>query len=127
MPPHYAIVGSGIAGLSAAETLRARQPGAAVTIISEEAHNFYSRPGLAYLLRGDVPERQLFIRTRDDLRALNVPRVNARVEELNCDRREVVLTGGKRVPYDRLLLTPFPLAVPPPFARGAVARLCKLD
>src|SRR5689334_24615223 len=31
---------------------RSRQADAAITMVSEEAHNFYSRPGLAYLLRG---------------------------------------------------------------------------
>jgi NADPH-dependent 2,4-dienoyl-CoA reductase/sulfur reductase-like enzyme len=74
MPHHYAIVGTGIAGLTAAETLRAREPQAAITMIGEEAHNFYSRPGLAYLLRGDIPEKQLYIRNRDDLRALDINR-----------------------------------------------------
>ena len=66
----YLIIGSGIAGLSAAEAIRQHEPGATVTLVSEEAHDFYSRPGLAYLLRGDVPEKQLQIRTRDDVRAI---------------------------------------------------------
>src|SRR5262245_3366817 len=91
-PCAYVIVGSGIAGLAAAETLREREPRAAITMISEESHNFYSRPGLAYLLRGDIPEKLLYIRTRDDLRALNVQRIDALVKELRCDQRELVLT-----------------------------------
>ena len=126
--PHYVIVGSGIAGLCAAETLRARDPDhAVITMISEESHDFYSRPGLAYLLRGDVPEKQLFIRTRDDLRALNLKRVHARVEKLSCDDRKLLLNDGQDVDYDRLLLATGALAVPPTFPGGDLAGVVKLD
>jgi NAD(P)H-nitrite reductase large subunit len=127
MPVHYVIVGSGIAGLSAAESLRQREPGAAISMISEESHDFYSRPGLAYLLRGDLPEKQLYVRTREDLRALNVHRINARVDQLVCDAHELVLVGGKRIRYDRLLLAMGALAVPPPFPGGDLAGVVKID
>ncbi len=126
-PAHHVIIGSGIAGLSAAEALREREPHAAITMISEEPHDFYSRPGLAYLLRGDIPEKRLFVRSRDDLRAINVQRLNARVERLVCDQHEVELTDGRRVRYDRLLLATGALAVPPSFPGGDLAGVVKLD
>ena len=63
MAAQYVLVGSGIAALAAAEALRAREPRANIVLVSEETHDFYSRPGLAYLLRGDFPEKQLFIRS----------------------------------------------------------------
>lgn len=125
--PSYVIVGSGIAGLSAAEALRQIEPQADVCMVSEEPHDFYSRPGLAYMLRGDIPEKHLLIRTREDLRDLNVRRVNARVEKLVPDRHELVLAGGSRVPYDRLLLATGALAVPPPFPGADLAGVVKLD
>ena len=56
---HYVIIGSSIAGQSAAEAIRERDAAATITIVSEEAHGFYSRPGLAYLLRGDIPEKHV--------------------------------------------------------------------
>jgi NAD(P)H-nitrite reductase large subunit len=127
MPRHHVIVGSGIAALAAAETLRGLDPQSAVTMISEESHNFYSRPGLAYLLRGDIPEKQLFIRSANELRALNVNRINARVEQLLCDRQEVVLPNKQQVRYDRLLLATGALAVPPAFSGSDVAGVVKLD
>jgi NAD(P)H-nitrite reductase large subunit len=126
-PPHYAIVGSGIAGLAAAEAMRQLLPQATISMISEEPHHFYSRPGLAYLLRGDIPEKQLHIRTRDDLRALNVSRIAARVDQLLHDRHELVLANGKRVNYDRVLLATGACAVPPPFPGGDLAGIVKLD
>jgi NAD(P)H-nitrite reductase large subunit len=123
----HLLIGSGIAALTAAEALRQRDPDAAITFVSEEPHDFYSRPGLAYLLRGDIPERQLAVRGRDDWRALRAERVHARIERLLPDCKEVVLAGGKRINYDRLLLATGATAVPPPFPGGALAGVVKLD
>ncbi len=127
MPIHYLIVGSGIAGLSAAEAIRRHQPRAVIRMVSEEAHDFYSRPGLAYLLRGDFPEKQLFIRTPDDLRALDLQRITGRVQALSCARHEAHLADGQRLRYDRLLLATGSVAVPPPFPGGDLAGVVKLD
>jgi NAD(P)H-nitrite reductase large subunit len=127
MAKRYVMVGSGIASLSAIESLREQQPGADITMISEEAHHFYSRPGLAYLLRGDVPEKQLYIRTREELRALTIKRIHSRVKEIDTDRREVLLSDGKRAPYDSLLLATGALAVPPTFPGGELTGVVKLD
>jgi NAD(P)H-nitrite reductase large subunit len=121
MSHHYVIVGSGIAGLSAAEAIREQEPRATITLVSEEAHNFYSRPGLAYLLRGDVPEKQLFVRNRDDLRELNLHRLTTRVEQLAPNEHTLVLADGRHLRYDRLLLATGALAVPPTFPGGDLA------
>ncbi len=127
MPHHYVIVGSGIAGLCAAESLREHDPTSIISLVSEEPHNFYSRPGLAYFLRNDIPEKQLTIRTPDDLRAVNIQRIHDRVEQLVPDQHEVVLASKKRVRYDRLLLATGALAVPPPFPGGDLEGVVKLD
>src|SRR6266446_2359114 len=99
MPHHYVIVGSGIAGLSAAESLRHHDPQAVISMVSEEPHNFYSRPGLAYFLRNDFPEKQLTIRTADDVKAVNIKRIDDRAEGLDWAKHELILTNGKRVRY----------------------------
>ena len=113
---HCVIIGSGIAGLVAAENIRATlKDNAAITMISEEEHAFYSRPGLAYLLRGDIPERQLFIRGRDELSALNVQRITGRVTAIDTSRHALVTDDGRSVRYDRLLLATGATAAPPPF------------
>jgi NAD(P)H-nitrite reductase large subunit len=127
MASRHVIVGSGIAGLAAAEAVRERLPDADVVMVSEESHDFYSRPGLAYLLRGDVPETQLRVRTPDDLQDLNLRRVTARVERLRCAEHELILGDGRRLAYDRLLLATGAVAVPPPFPGGDLAGVVKLD
>lgn len=123
----YVIVGSGIAGLAAAEAIRAHDPAATITLISEERHPFYSRPGLAYLLRSDIPETQLQIRRPDDLQRLRLQRIHARVETLDPARSLLLLTNGEVVQYQRLLLATGALAVHPNFPGHELAGIVKLD
>jgi NAD(P)H-nitrite reductase large subunit len=127
MALRHVIIGSGIAGLCAAEAIRAADSTASVTMVSEEPHDFYSRPGLAYLLRGDVPERQLWIRRKEDLRGLRLERVNAKVEAIAPEAHELVLPDNRRLAYDRLLLATGALAVPPPFPGKELQGIVKLD
>ncbi len=123
----HVIIGSGIAGLAAAEAIRARDASAAITMIGDEPHAFYSRPGLAYLLRGDVPERQLFIRTASDLRALAVNRIHARVDKLLVNDQLLELADGRRLAYDRLLIATGARATPPSFPGAELEGVVKLD
>lgn len=123
----YAIVGSGIGGLAAVEAIRQRDARSHIRMISEEPHDFYSRPGLAYLLRGDIPERQLFNRGRDEIRTLNIERITSRVQALEIGPHQLLLDDGKRVRYDRLLLATGATAVPPSFSGGDLAGVVKLD
>jgi NAD(P)H-nitrite reductase large subunit len=127
MGARHVIVGSGIAGLAAAEAIRERDPRARITMVSAEAHRFYSRPGLAYLLRGDIPEEQLFVRTHEDARALKIHRVEASAERVLCPEHELVLDDGSHLKYDRLLLATGAVAVPPPFPGGDLFGVVKLD
>lgn len=124
---HYVIVGSSIAGMSAAEAIRERDAAAAISIVSDEPHGLYSRPGLAYLLRGDIPEKQLFSRTPDDVRQLHATPIDARAEQLWPAQHQVVLANGQTLTYDRLLLATGSIAVPPDFPGANLHGVLKLD
>lgn len=100
----HVLVGSGIAALSAAESIRRVQPDATITVVSDEHAPFYSRPGLAYLLTDDVPESQLTVRTPAEVDALRLERVAGRAAQLLHDPRVLRLDDGTHVPYDRLLI-----------------------
>ena len=73
MARRYVIVGNGPAGVSAAETIRRHDEAGEIRIIGGEGVGFYSRPGLAYLLTGAIPEERLFSRPRIGLRACARP------------------------------------------------------
>lgn len=100
----HVIIGHGPAGLSAAEAIRALDPDASITIVSEEPYRFYSRPGLAFYLAKRVPQEQLFSRPDAYYRHWRIDTVHARAEGLDPTARLVHLSGGRRLPYDRLLL-----------------------
>lgn len=100
----YVIVGSGAAGISAAETIRAHDPGGSIAIISEDPFFYYSRPGLAYLLSGEIPQKMLYPKQEEEYLQLNL-RINlSRAVALDPAQHIVTLQNGERIPYDRLLI-----------------------
>lgn len=104
MPPHHLIIGNGAAGMSAAEEIRRRSPHSAITILSDEPYPMYSRPGLAYLLTGEIAEPNIFCRTAEDYARLRSPLIHAHVTALDLAARSVRLSDGRTLPFDTLLL-----------------------
>jgi NAD(P)H-nitrite reductase large subunit len=113
MPGRFVIIGHGPAGLSAAETLRSRLPDAEIQIVSAEPYPFYSRPGLAYYLADEIPEKQLFSRPDDHYRSLRIELIHAHAEAIEPSAHTVRLSDGRQLPYDALLLATGSKAVRP--------------
>ena len=63
----YVIVGASAAGVSAAETIRQRDPAAEIVVISDE-RLVYSRPLLSYYLAGHLNEEGLALSSSGFLR-----------------------------------------------------------
>ena len=103
-PARHVIVGAGIAGLTAAQTIRAADPRAQLTLISDEPHLPYSRPGLAYYLTNDIPRAQLFPWSEAELRSLKAGFLNGRAVEVDTLGHVVRLSDGRKLAYDALLL-----------------------
>jgi NADPH-dependent 2,4-dienoyl-CoA reductase/sulfur reductase-like enzyme len=99
MPHHHLIIGGGVAGIAAAEAIRQQDPAARITLIGNEPHKFYSRPGLAYYLTGELPEKQLFLP-----QATAFENITAQVAAINPQQHKVHLQSGSSLPYDRLLI-----------------------
>ncbi|MFN8650366.1 MAG: FAD-dependent oxidoreductase [Gemmatimonadales bacterium] len=124
---HYVLVGSGAAALAAAEELRRGEPAARITVIGQESAGFYSRPGLAYLLTGAVPESQLELRTRGELTALRLERITDRATLIRTAAQRVVLSGGREIGYDRLLLATGARSLAPDFPGATLEGVFRLD
>ncbi|MFG2949657.1 NAD(P)/FAD-dependent oxidoreductase [Streptomyces adustus] len=96
------VVGNGIAGLTAAHTLREAGFDGELTVVGDEPHPAYSRPALskALLLDGD------------DLTSHTLPPAShganellgVRATGLDPDRRLVTLDDGTALPYDGVVL-----------------------
>lgn len=127
MTTSYVIIGAGAASMSAVETLRARDAHASITIIGEEPHKFYSRPGLAYVLDKTIPEKQLAVRTMANLRALHLNWIHARATQILPQGHAIALADGRWLQYDRALIATGSLAVPPDFPGGNFKGVVKLD
>lgn len=124
---HHVLVGSGIAALSAAESIRSADPRARITLVSQESGGFYSRPGLAYLLTGEVPEAQLRIRTDAEVDALRLERIEGTATRLSPDRHELELADGRTIVYDRLLLATGAVSIPADFAGAGLDGVVQVD
>ncbi|HEY5574355.1 MAG TPA: FAD-dependent oxidoreductase [Anaerolineales bacterium] len=99
-----AIIGTGVAGISAAETIRHNCPSADILIIGDEKYVYYSRPGLAYYLTGELNEQQLYPFAEQDFRRLNLQPIYARVNSVHPVEHSLKLHDGSTIPYDRLLI-----------------------
>ena len=100
-----AIVGTSLAGLRAAETLRRDGFDERVVAIGAEPHLPYDRPPLSKeLLRGDWEPEQLVLRKQgvDDLDL--EWRLDARAVALDVEAREVELHDGERIAFDGLVI-----------------------
>jgi len=104
MPTRYLIVGNGAAGATAALAIREHDATAEIQIVGAEKHAFYSRPGLAYYLTGQIPEGALFSRPDKALDRAHVERTRGRVAAVDPRGHRVELADGKALRYDRLLL-----------------------
>lgn len=105
--PEFVIVGGGLAGAKAAETLRAEGFAGRVILLAAEAEPPYERPPLSkgYLLGHDERDKA-FVHPESWYAEQDIElRLGARVTTVDRAAQEVELDGGERLHYDKLLLT----------------------
>lgn len=100
------IVGAGLTAATAAETLRSDGYDGRLVILGEEPRPPYLRPPLSKdYLRGESAPTDAFVHPEAWYAEQRVElRTSTRVEAIEPDRTAVVLAGGERLRYDRLLL-----------------------
>jgi NAD(P)H-nitrite reductase large subunit len=127
MSRRYLIVGMGPAGIRAAETIRSQDASGDIQLVSDDRHGYYSRPGLAYYLTGEISEKILFPFGEEDFRHLKVQHRRALVTHLDPEAHRVGLDSGEILPYDRLLLATGSQAVMPSIPGIELEGVVKLD
>ena len=101
----YVIAGAGPAGVIAAETLRKADPKGSVLMIGDEPEPPYARMAIPYLLAGDIGEKGTYLRkSKNHYKDLRIDYLQDRVKKVSAKKREIVLDGGGRRGFDRLLI-----------------------
>ncbi len=102
---HHVILGAGPAGVAAAETLRAADAKADITMVSGEDTAPYSRMAIPYLLQGQIKEQGTHLRQQGGhYDSLSIKIVNARAGGLDTRAKKLFLAGGAALAYDRMLI-----------------------
>ena len=123
----YVIVGSGVAGIAAMEEIRSVDRSGEITLIGNDPHGFYSRPGLAYYLTGEIHEQTLFSKKLEDFQRLRVRYVNEHVKRVLRDQQCLEVEGHSFISYDRLLLALGAVAIPLEVSGSKLEGVLKLD
>lgn len=100
----YLIIGNGIAGVTAAETLRAANAAASIAVIADDPFPVYYRPALKDYLAGRLREDKLWARPTSFYQDRSIYFLSDRVVAIQASQRLVQLQSGKHVGYRRLLL-----------------------
>lgn len=99
------IIGGGIAGFSAASTVRRLDSRAEITMISKEGYRLYSPCALPEYVAGRVPRQKLFLKTDQDYKQLRIHALFGRkVEEFDPVKKRVYLQNADSFSFDRLVL-----------------------
>ncbi|MBI4838889.1 MAG: NAD(P)/FAD-dependent oxidoreductase [Nitrospirae bacterium] len=102
---NYIIIGSGVAGITAAANIRKIDRNGSITVITDEAYPFYSRIRLIDFLAGGAGEKTLMLK-KDEWYIKNRIKLilNSQAADIDNQKKEVLTASGGRLKYDRLLI-----------------------
>jgi nitrite reductase (NADH) large subunit len=100
----YVIIGTGVAAIAAAAAIRSNDDQSELSIVGDDPFVYYSRPGLAYYLTGELPEKWLFPYQKEDYHKLRAKFFTATVLRILPEEKSVLLDTAGHLPYERLLI-----------------------
>jgi NAD(P)H-nitrite reductase large subunit len=101
----YVIIGNGVAGTTAAETLRRHDPNCSIHLLTNEPYPLYNRVSLPRFLQGVIVEQKVMIRNLAWHEERNIHLIRETlVTSVHTDERVVVAADGKCYSYDALLI-----------------------
>ncbi len=123
MSASHVIIGDGIAGSSAAETIREADAEAEVTVITDEGEALYNRILIKEFAKGKMPAGPISIHEEDWYEERDIDlKLNTHVNRVDTDAHEIHTHEGETIEYDTLLIatggTPTQLPVPGSDADG---------
>lgn len=127
----YLIIGGGIAGTTAAESIRVANSGASVAILENERHLLYSRVFLPSYVTGKTPREKVMLRTLADYEKKRIDiYLETSVARIDFLKREVLSGPDRKFSYKKLLIASGGKVCPWVFERefgDKIVRLQSLD
>jgi len=115
----YVVIGNGVAGVTAAQSLVRADPAAEVHIFGKEPYPYYQRPRLWEFLAGEIEQQTLYFRPPEWYAAKGIHvHLDAQVTALDPAEHRLTLADGDKVHYGRLLLATGARSFVPPFAEA---------
>ena len=111
----YIIIGNSAAGIAAVEGIRQEDKSGEIIIITDEPHHTYSRPLISYFLMGKVSPENMKYRNSSFYCENNCSLLHASAKAIDAAKKHVVLLGGKKIEYDKLLIASGSSAFIPPY------------
>lgn len=101
----YLIIGGGIAGTIAAETIRKYDPDGSLVIVEDENYPLYSRMSLYdYIADQDYGDK-IFLRKIEDYKEKNIDLLlGVRAEKIDASKKEAYLSDGRVLKFEKLLI-----------------------
>ena len=113
----YVIIGNSAAAIGAVEGIRQLDREGQIAIITDEPHHTYARPLISYLLLGKTTEEKMKYRGNsfylDNAVALFT---DVSVTRICISEKQLELSDGRAIPYDKLLVATGSSAFVPTFA-----------
>lgn len=97
----YVIIGGSIAGIAAARSIRANDPAGEIILVSDEKSKPYYRPMIPFLIEKEDID-VTFI--EDPVETYRLTAVFGRAQDIDTKNKEVLLSSGEKLVFDRLLI-----------------------
>lgn len=118
----YLIIGNGVAGTTAAETIRKHDKEGAITIATDENMPFYWRLRLNEHIAGELDEEKLYARKKEWYKDQGMDlKLNTPIQGGDVKEKFVVTRDNQKLSYDRLLIATGSHSFVPPI-KGAEKR-----
>jgi nitrite reductase (NADH) large subunit len=114
--PRHLIVGNGVAGVTAAQSIVQADASAEVHIYGAEPYPYYQRPRLWQYLAGELEQEELYFRSLEWYASRGIQvHLDTQVTSLDPAEHRIRLADGSWERYDRLLLATGGRSFVPPF------------
>jgi NAD(P)H-nitrite reductase large subunit len=104
MPKKYVIIGDGIAGATAAETIRAEKEDAEIQVFTDEENALYNRIMLKNYMKGTLPKQYTQMHDEDWYEKKDIElKLEKPIRQADTENKKVQ-TEDEEYPYDKLLV-----------------------